>query len=179
MRHKPPRRHILVASLAALTSGAIAACGRDRLRPTPADRQQQPGIAGGTLGLGIVGLAVRDLPRSLAFYRRLGLPIPADIDTSEGAFRLALTNGQVFFWETVSYIQGFDPTYRQGTGDRKVILEFGFAEPGDVNTMYDTLIAAGAQGRFPPTAWNDGKIRYAIVIDPDDNQISLRWPLVS
>lgn len=72
------------------------------------------------------------------------------------------------------------PTYEPATGgDRKVNLGFGFSAAEEVNAMYDALVAPGAQGYFPPTSWNGGDIRYAIVVDPDDNQISLRWPLVS
>lgn len=136
-------------------------------------------MAGGTLGLGIVGLAVADLGASLAFYRRLGLAIPRDVDTSAGAFRLRLPNDTIFFWETLSYVRDFDPNYRRGTGDRKVMLEFGFSSASDVDAMYENLVASGSQGYFAPVSWSNGAIRYAIVVDPDDNQVSLRWPLVS
>jgi len=173
-----PRR-LPAAALAALALLGVAGCGAGDPAPASARPAPQQSVAGGTLGLGIVGLTVRDLPVSLAFYRRLGLAIPPDVDTSGGAFRLPLPNGQILFWETVQYVQGFDPAYRPPTGDRRVTLEFGFKTPGDVTTMYKTLLAAGAQGRLPPVNWNNGDIRYAIVVDPDGNQISLRWPLVS
>lgn len=171
-----PRRYLLLGSL---TAGLLAACGAGRAGPSAPSRAPRPTSGAATLGLGIIGLTVKDLPASLAFYRRLGLAIPGDVDTSAGAFRLPLPTGQVFFWETVQYVRGFDPSYRQGTGDRRVTLEFGFARSEDVDAMYETLLATGSHSRFPPTTWNDGDIRYAIVTDPDDNQISLRWPLVS
>lgn len=169
------RRSVLLGSLGALASVALTACGLGRSETAP----KAPPVAGGTLGLGIVGLFVKDLDASLAFYRRLGLAIPTDVDTSGGAFRLRLPSGQIFFWETVAYVRGFDPTYEQGTGDRKVNLEFGFATLEDVNAMYDALLAAGARSYLPPITWSKGTIRYAIVVDPDANQISLRWPLTS
>ena len=179
MPSTPRRRHLLGGAVAVLATAGLTACGVDQAAPAATRSAPLPGTAGGTLGLGIVGIAVADLAASLAFYRRLGLAIPADVDASGGAFRLPLPNGMVFFWETVGYIQGFDPSYRPGTGDRRVILEFGFATADDVNAMYDTLLATGARSRLAPVTWNGGDIRYAIVTDPDNNQISLRWPLVS
>lgn len=179
MPHPTGRRRFLATALGSMALLTITACSPGAATSAAGRASHPPALAGGTLGLGIVGLTVRDLPASLAFYRRLGLAIPADVDTSTGAFRLPQPNGQILFWETVQYVRGFDPTYQPGTGDRRVTLEFGFARAEDVDAMYDKLLADGARGHFPPTTWNNGAIRYAIVTDPDDNQISLRWPLVS
>ena len=179
MSSTPSRRHLLTGSAAALAYAGLTACGAGSTPPTAPDAATPAAAPGGTLGLGIVGLVVADLAASLAFYRRLGLAIPTDTDTSEGAYRLPLANGTVLFWETVAYVQDFDPSYRPGTGDRRVVLEFGFASAENVTAMYDTLLAAGSRSRLAPVTWGNGSIRYAIVTDPDDNQISLRWPLVS
>jgi catechol 2,3-dioxygenase-like lactoylglutathione lyase family enzyme len=179
MKGGTSRRGAVFGLFGAAVSVALSACGLRR-SGTPPGGAGRPAVTGGTLGLGIVGLAVGDLDASLAFYRRLGLAIPADVDTSGGAFRLRLPSGMIFFWETLPYVRGFDPTYQPATGgDRKVILEFGFGTPEEVNAMYDVLLAAGARGYLAPVSWDNGAIRYAIVVDPDDNQIALRWPLVS
>jgi predicted lactoylglutathione lyase len=142
-----------------------------------------PAVPGGTLGLGITGLIVKDIPASLAFYRRLGLAIPQDVDTSGGAVRFRLPNDTVFVWETVQYTQqGFDGSYRPtgtGDGDRKVTLEFGFSSAADVDAVYDKLVSAGAASYQTPLTWNNGTIRFAMVVDPDNNKIGLRWPLAS
>jgi len=137
----------------------------------------EAGTGGGTLGLGIIGLHVTDLGASLAFYRLLGLDIPADVDLSGEAFRLPLPTGQVFFWETIAYTLRYFPDYEQGTGHRKVSLEFGFSTPGEVDEMYNALVAEGYGSYKEPLSW--GSIRYAGVLDPDDNQIALRIPLAS
>lgn len=131
----------------------------------------------GTLGLGIIGLHVADLTASLDFYRRLGLDLPTDADLSGAAFRLELATGQVFFWESIAYTRQYFPGYEPGTGQRKVSLEFGFRSPEEVDAMYDTLVADGYGTYMEPLSWGD--IRYAGVIDPDDNQIALRFPLAS
>lgn len=179
MSTTPSRRQLLIGGAAALAAAGLTACGASPASSPASGSAPPPQVPGGTLGLGIVGIIVVDLPASLAFYRRLGMAIPVDVDTSVGAFRLPQPNGTIFFWETVAYIRGFDPTYQPATGDRRVVLEFGFASADDVTTMYDTLLAAGARSRLAPVTWNGGSIRYAIVTDPDNNQISLRSPLVS
>lgn len=176
----PGATHLHRTWLVALSLLALSACGGSGGSAPPAGgATTTPFVSGGTLGLGIVGLVVRDLPASLAFYRQLGLAVPADADTSSGAYRLRQPNGQILFWETVDYVRGFDPAYQPATGDRRVVLEFGFARPSDVNAMHDRLVAAGAPSRLAPVSWSGDTIRYAIVIDPDGNQISLRWPLAS
>lgn len=178
------RRALLLGSAGALAATALAACST-AATPTAAPTPSGPGpaVPGGTLGLGIVGLIVRDLPASLAFYRRLGLAVPADVDTSGGAVRFRMPNDTIFVWETVEYTRaGFDTTYRPtgtGNGDRKVTLEFGFSTPEEVTAKHDELVAAGAASYQAPVTWNNGDIRFAMVVDPDDNKIGLRWPLAS
>ena len=138
---------------------------------------QAAGTGGGTLGLGIIGIHVTDLGASLDFYRRLGLNIPPDVDLGAQAYRLRLDTGQIFFWETIGYTRRYFPNYEPGAGQRKVSLEFGFRNAGEVDEMYDALLAEGYESWKPPLSW--GNIRYAGVVDPDDNQISLRYPRAS
>ena len=139
--------------------------------------EQAVETGGGTLGLGIIGIHVTDLGASLDFYRRLGLNIPTDVDAGAQAYRLRLDTGQIFFWETIDYTQRYFSNYEPGAGQRKVSLEFGFRNAGEVDEMYDALLAEGYESWKPPLSW--GNIRYAGVVDPDDNQISLRYPRAS
>ena len=180
------RRTVLLGSLGslgALATATLAACGLDRSTAASAGATPSPAVPGGTLGLGIVGLIVADLPTSLAFYRRLGLAVPDDVDTSGGAVRFRMPNDTIFVWETVEYTRaGFDETYAPtgtGDGDRKVTLEFGFASAEEVDAKYQELLAAGAQGYQEPLTWYGGDIRFAMVVDLDQNRIGLRWPLAS
>ena len=166
---------ILSASLG-LAGGALSQSSDEDANQQDDEREEQ--VAGtGTLGLGIIGLHVADLGASLDFYRRLGLDIPTDVDLSGQAYRLRLPTGQVFFWETLAYTRADFPDYEPGTGQRKVSLEFGFRNAGEVDEMYDALLAEGYGSYKEPLSW--GNIRYAGVIDPDDNQIALRFPLAS
>jgi len=119
------RRRLLISSAVALASAGPTACGAGSPPSLAPGSAPPPPVPGGTLGLGIVGIIVADLPASLAFYRRLGLAIPPDLDTSEGAFRLPLPNGMILFWETVAYVRGFDslPTeHRRPPGRPRVRL---------------------------------------------------------
>ena len=152
------------------TSGTVA-------QQDDGQEEQAAGTAAGTLGLGIIGLHVADLGASFEFYRRLGLNIPTNVDPGGQAFRLRLPTGQIFFWETLAYTRADFPDYEQGTGDRKVSLEFGFRNAGEVDEMYDALLAEGYGSYKEPLSWGD--IRYAGVVDPDGNQIALRYPLAS
>ena len=166
---------ILSASLG-LAGGALSQSSDGNANQQDDEREEQ--VAGtGTLGLGIIGLHVADLGASLDFYRRLGLDIPTDVDLSGQAYRLRLPTGQIFFWETLAYTRADFPDYEPGTGDRKVSLEFGFRNAREVDEMYDALLAEGYGSYKEPLSW--GNIRYAGIIDPDDNQIALRFPLAS
>lgn len=175
------RRTTLLSTVGAGLSMVLAAC-RDN-RETNADAQTATragsgSVPAGTLGLGVIGLFVANLGASLDFYRRLGLKIPDDVDPNGSSFRLAMPNNQIFFWETFAYTRQDFPNYTPAVGDRKVALEFGFRTPADLDAMYAALTAAGSASRFAPTTW-PGPARYAVVVDPDDNQIGLRYPLVS
>jgi len=124
------------------------------------------------VGLGIVGLIVRDLAASLAFYRRLGLAIPPAVAGDN--FRLRLPGGQVFFWDTYEVTRGYDPDWAPSSGHRRVVLEFGFPTARAVDDTYADLTGAGHDGYLSPR--DVGAARYALVRDPDGNEIGLRYP---
>lgn len=153
----------------------LAACGAPaRVPPQAAATVTVTGITGhGTVGLGIIGLVVADLVRSLTFYRRLGLDVPTDV--TGDSYRLALPHRTTFFWESAAVIRTFDPAWQPPSGDRRVMLEFGFDTADTLDATYDSLTDGGAPPRLPPF-WLTPDIRYAILTDPDDNQISLRYP---
>lgn len=176
------RRKVLFGGIPALAAATLAACA-PRSSPTPEPRATSSvprGISSvprGTVGLGIVGIVVADLGAALAFYRSLGLTVPEGVDTSQGSYRHTMPNGTILYWETIDYVRAYFPGYERGTGDRRVVLEFGFASANDVDAMYHKLVANGAKAWTPLVSWGD--IRHGIVTDPDDNQISLRFPFIS
>ena len=123
----------------------------------------------------VVGLVVDDMAKTLAFYRRLGLDIPADADT-EPHVGAALPGGLQIMWDTVDTIHSFDPTWSQPHGSPRIGLAFRCETPADVDRVYRELVDAGYPGHKEPwdAFWGQ---RYACVRDPDGNGVDLFCPL--
>ena len=67
----------------------------------------------------MIGLAVRDLAASLAFYRRLGLDI-ADGAENEPHVEATLPGGLRVAWDTYEVMQSFDPGWKPSGGGSSV-----------------------------------------------------------
>ena len=93
----------------------------------------------------LIGVVVTDMAASLAFYRRLGLDIPADADT-EPHVEVALPGG--------------------------LRLAFRCADAAEVDHWYAELTGAGYHGHLDPwdAFWGQ---RYAVVHDPDGIGVDL------
>ncbi len=121
--------------------------------------------------LDMIGLVVADMAKSLAFYRRLGLDLPADAD-NEPHVEAALPGGLRLGWDTVETIRSFDPEWEAPSGGDRISLAFLLDSPAAVDATYNELVALGYRGHKPPwdAFWGQ---RYAIVLDPDGNGIQL------
>ncbi|MFC6023563.1 VOC family protein [Plantactinospora solaniradicis] len=121
--------------------------------------------------LDALGMVVADMARSLAFYRRLGLEIPAEAD-AEPHVEFELPGGLRLLWDTIATVQSFDPTYSHVTGPGRTSLAFRCADPAEVDATYAALIEAGYDGHLKPwdAFWGQ---RYAAVLDPDGNGVDL------
>ncbi|MBT3090821.1 hypothetical protein [Streptomyces sp. CYG21] len=64
--------------------------------------------------LDAISIITADLPASLAFYRRLGLAIPAGAESAPHV-EAVLPGGQRVLWDTEDVIRSFDPA---GNGRR-------------------------------------------------------------
>lgn len=128
-----------------------------------------------SLKLEVIGLVVADMGKSLAFYRRLGLQIPAGADT-EPHVNAELPGGMVLAWDTIDTIRSFDPGWTPPSGGAPVSLAFRCEGPAEVDAQYGELVKAGYEGHKPPwdAFWGQ---RYAIVRDPDGNDVALFAPL--
>jgi len=167
------RRRLLVQGVAATATATLAACGVGKHGTAPSSASAD-GTPRGAVGLAIVGIITADISRSLRFYRQLGFDVPATWDGD--SYRLNTTDNHVLFWETHTAIHAFDPAWSPPPpGDRRIVLEFGFASPDDLDTTYRTLADDGAPRYLAPFDQGGG-VRYAIVADPDGNQVSLRYP---
>jgi catechol 2,3-dioxygenase-like lactoylglutathione lyase family enzyme len=127
--------------------------------------------------LDTIGIRVEDLPASLAFYRRLGLPIPDGAETSEhGHVEVELPGGLRLAWDTAEVIRSFDPGWTPPTGSARVALNFLCDSPEDVDATHRELVAAGYECHKEPWDASWGQ-RYAQITDPDGNVVSLFAPL--
>ena len=124
--------------------------------------------------LKVVGVVVADMARSLAFYRRLGLDVPAGADT-EDHVEVALPGGLKLAFDTVETIRSFDPSWSPPSGSPRTGLAFACDSPAEVDKLYGELVAAGYEGHKEPwdAFWG---MRYAVLHDPDAAvHASMNW----
>lgn len=118
-----------------------------------------------------IGLVATDLARSLAFYRRLGLDIPAGAD-QQPHVEVTLPGGQLLAWDTADTVRSFDPDWTPPVGGSRINLAFDCGAPEQVDAVYAELCAAGRGGHLAPfdAPWGQ---RYAVILDPDGNGVDL------
>ncbi|MFE3199362.1 VOC family protein [Embleya sp. NPDC059237] len=121
-----------------------------------------------------IGLVVADMAASLAFYRALGLPVPADAD-AEPHVEVPLPDGPLLVLDTIATVRSFAPDWTPPTGGHRASLAFAFADPAEVDKKYAELVAAGFTGYRAPwdAFWGQ---RYAVLHDPDGNGVDLLAP---
>jgi len=119
----------------------------------------------------LIGVVVTDMAASLAFYRRLGLDIPADADT-EPHVEVALPGGLRLAFDTVDTIRSFDSDWQPPTGGSRTSLAFRCADAAEVDHCYAELTGAGYHGHLAPRDAFWGQ-RYAVVHDPDGIGVDL------
>lgn len=124
-----------------------------------------------SLTFDFIGIVTRDLNASLAFYRELGLDIPAGAE-QEPHVEVLLPNGVRIGWDTLETIQGFDESYVEPAGSHRVAFAFQADSPAEVDAVFARLTAAGHRSRVEPWDAYWGQ-RYATVMDPDGNAIDL------
>jgi len=127
--------------------------------------------------LDLIGLVVRDMKASLDFYRRLGVEVPAGAE-SEDHVESTLPGGLRLAWDTVDVMKSFDPSWTPPAGGSPFGLAFLVDSPAEVDALYGELVALGHDGHLEPwdAFWGQ---RYAVLKDPDGNDVSLFAPLGS
>jgi len=128
-----------------------------------------------TLKLDMVGIIVKDMPKALAFYRALGLAIPAEMD-KEGHVEITLETGLRLAWDTHDMIRSFDADWQPPSPPYGISLAFLCESASDVDKTYKRLVEAGYEGHNKPfdAFWGQ---RYAQIVDPDGNEVDLFAPM--
>jgi catechol 2,3-dioxygenase-like lactoylglutathione lyase family enzyme len=118
-----------------------------------------------------IGIVVSDMARSLAFYRRLGIDLPAEAD-GQPHVEAELPGGHKLLFDTEDTIKSFDESWTPPSGGHRLSLAFACDSPGEVDATHDALVAAGSPSHLPPwdAFWGQ---RYAVVLDPDGNHVEL------
>lgn len=117
-----------------------------------------------TVKLNYLSFIVSDMEKSLAFYRTLGLPIPADADTTQDHVEIEV-NGLRIAWEKQEMIQGLNPDWQPG-GAGRLGAAVEAASPAGVDEAVQRIKDAGYAVKTEPwdAFWGQ---RYATVTDPD------------
>ena len=121
--------------------------------------------------LDLIGIAVKDMPASLAFYRALGLDIPTEMD-NEGHAEITLANGLRLAWDTHEVIRSFDADWQPPSGTPRMGIAFLCDSPAEVDAYFAQLTGMGYKAHKAPwdAFWGQ---RYTQVEDPDGNVIDL------
>ncbi|MEP6462499.1 MAG: VOC family protein [Frankiaceae bacterium] len=120
----------------------------------------------------VVELVVTDMAATLAFYRRLGLPLPTDAD-DQPHVEADLGGGMRLAFDTEATIRSFDPSWSPPAGGgHRVALAFACESPQEVDVAWAELTGAGYEGHLEPwdAVWG---MRYAVVHDPDGTPVDL------
>lgn len=126
-----------------------------------------------TVTLEALGIVVKDLEASVAFYEMLGVPRPADMEGPH--VESTLPNGLRIMWDTIELIREIDPHWQDPVGNR-IGLAFHCGTPAAVDEVYAKVVAAGYKGTREPwdAFWGQ---RYAQLSDPDGNIVDVFAPL--
>ncbi|MDJ1130512.1 VOC family protein [Streptomyces iconiensis] len=122
----------------------------------------------------LIGIVTSDMAASLAFYRRLGLDLPAEADSLPHVE--AAVGGVRIAWDTEETVRSFEPDWTAPPrGMSRIGMAFLCDSPAEVDKVYAELTDAGHEGHKAPwdAFWGQ---RYAVVLDPDGNSVDLFAP---
>lgn len=125
-----------------------------------------------------VSLIAGDVAASLAFYRRLGLDIPAEDVWTTGSgphhAKSAPAGSAELELESRSLARSYNAGFRAERG--RVIIDVALESRAAVDTLWHELVSESVQGLQPPFDGFWGA-RCAIVEDPDGNPVRLTSPV--
>jgi uncharacterized glyoxalase superfamily protein PhnB len=124
-----------------------------------------------------MNIVTKDFDATLSFYRLLGLKIPPtpERDGIRHA-EVTLPNGLSLEFDNHALARTYNAAWRRDQGSSRAVMGFSLPTREAVDRYYAELTAAGYEGRQPPydAFWG---ARYAIIADPDGNDVGLMSPL--
>ena len=129
-----------------------------------------------TPDLHMLNLVVRDMSASLEFFRRLGLGVAEGQDASAMHVQLRMAGGFSLELDTAESARLWHAGWRADPASAGVVMGFALPSRDAVDERYRELTGAGYAGRQPPfdAFWG---AKYAIVADPDGNDVGLMSPI--
>ena len=124
----------------------------------------------------MLNLVVDDMSASLDFYRRLGIAAPHAEDAAGPHVQLRMPSGFSLELDTAESARLWHAGWRADPASVSVVVGFSLPTREAVDERYAKLTSAGYAGRQPPfdAFWG---ARYAIVADPDGNDVGLMGPI--
>jgi uncharacterized glyoxalase superfamily protein PhnB len=116
-----------------------------------------------------IGIIATDMPKTLAFYRLLGLELPEGAE-SEGHVEATLAGGFRVMFDSVNVVQSFSDYEPPTGGGYRIGFAFRCDSPADVDANHARVVEAGYGSKVEPfdAPWGQ---RYATVLDPDGNPV--------
>jgi catechol 2,3-dioxygenase-like lactoylglutathione lyase family enzyme len=126
--------------------------------------------------LHMLNVVVSDMAATVGFYRRLGVAAGEDQDLSGPHVQIRMPSGFSLELDTVESARLWHAGWRADPTSVGVVIGFALASREAVDERYAELTSAGSIGRQPPfdAFWG---ARYAIVADPDGNDVGLMSPI--
>jgi catechol 2,3-dioxygenase-like lactoylglutathione lyase family enzyme len=120
-----------------------------------------------------VNLVVSDMAASVAFYRRLGVPIQ-DTDPEWESHHRSAEVGEGIDLDLDS--EAFAKRWNQGWSGGRAVIGFKVASRQEVDQVYEDLVGAGYRSQQGPydAFWG---ARYAVIEDPDGNAVGIMSPI--
>ncbi len=115
----------------------------------------------------MVVLLIEDLQRSVAFYRRLGVEFPPDV---QGRRDVVVDIGGDHKLVLTTTFAKNDQDRQTPSGGARVLLEFFVDDDADVDAAFAQLTDAGYHGRRAPFR-TDFDAYMCMVDDPDSNTV--------
>ncbi|MDR2565436.1 MAG: VOC family protein [Bifidobacteriaceae bacterium] len=101
--------------------------------------------------LATIGIVVKDMTASLAFYRDLGVDMPADADGASHV-EADLPGGLRLAFDTREVVWAYDPGWTEPAGGHRIALSFACGQPAAVDAAHGRMTEGGHQGRLEGSA---------------------------
>jgi catechol 2,3-dioxygenase-like lactoylglutathione lyase family enzyme len=120
--------------------------------------------------LDAIGLVMADMAESCRFYRTLGVDVGEPAPDNDH-FEATLPSGVRLMWDSEEMTRQIEPEWTPPTGQR-ISLAFDCVDAAGVDATHARLVEARFRSKREPwdAFWGQ---RYAFVLDPDGNTVSL------